>query len=127
MLVQPGTPPPRPASFALARCIVGHLDAMATHVARIVSDGVAQGVYHTTDPRATARAILAATARFHAPAHAAEWTSPSTYAAFNDVWVFFDPSGLKAAPARSGRPYAAGGRSGFSRAICFASGECTAS
>ncbi len=75
--------------------VAAHMDAMAADVARIVSDGVAQGVYHTADPLATARAILAATSRFHAPAHAAEWTSPGNDAAFNDVWALIE-AGLRA-------------------------------
>jgi AcrR family transcriptional regulator len=66
--------------------ISAHLDELVKLTAGIVSAGVADGTFRSVDPVATARAILAATSRFHHPAHAAEWTDPGIDAAFNDVW-----------------------------------------
>jgi hypothetical protein len=43
-------------------------------------------VFAVADPRASARAVLDATGRFHHPAHAAEWRDPGAAAAFDAVW-----------------------------------------
>ena len=55
---------------ATVRC---HKDGLIDQMATILSDGVKQGVFHVTDPKATARAIFDATSRYHHPAHADEW------------------------------------------------------
>jgi hypothetical protein len=47
---------------------------------------VEEGTFRPLDPVGTAQAILAATSRFHHPAHAAEWADPGIDAAFNAVW-----------------------------------------
>ncbi|HEY3683618.1 MAG TPA: TetR family transcriptional regulator [Streptosporangiaceae bacterium] len=54
-----------------------HLAYLAGQVARILADGMASGEFRAADPPTTARAVLDATSRFHAPAHAREWTSPT--------------------------------------------------
>lgn len=68
--------------------------AIATHVAhlsgelgRIVADGVRRGEFAVADPAAAGRAIFAATARFHNPAHAREWSAPDIDRAFEEVWA----------------------------------------
>jgi hypothetical protein len=38
------------------------------------------------DPVAVARAVFDATARFHNPVHAPEWSDPGIDAAFEGVW-----------------------------------------
>ncbi|SMH62422.1 TetR family transcriptional regulator [Azospirillum agricola] len=67
--------------------VAGHVAALTADLARMVADGVAQGVFATADPQATGRALLDATARFHNPAHAAEWSDPGIAAAFEGVWA----------------------------------------
>ena len=55
-------------------------------LARIIADGVARGEFAAADPAAAGRAVFDATARFHNPAHAAEWSDPGIDAAFEGVW-----------------------------------------
>ncbi|MCG5238273.1 TetR family transcriptional regulator [Azospirillum doebereinerae] len=70
-----------------SREVVGkHVATLAAHLARIVADGVAQGVFAAENPEASGRALLDATARFHHPAHAAEWSDPTIATAFDGVW-----------------------------------------
>lgn len=70
-----------------ARDVVkAHVDHMAEQVTQIISDGVARGEFATADPIITGRAVLDATARFHNPAHAQEWSDPGIDAAFEGVW-----------------------------------------
>jgi AcrR family transcriptional regulator len=63
-----------------------HVDYFVQMLTHIVSDGVAQGEFTSADPASTARAIFDATARFHNPAHASEWSDPGIDAAFEAVW-----------------------------------------
>ena len=53
-----------------------HKDCLVDQIARIVSDGVAQGAFEVADVKVSARAIFDATSRFHHPAHAEEWNEP---------------------------------------------------
>ena len=83
-----------PELFAAYRTLAADADAVVSaHVrelvrliAEIVSAGVKEGAFRRVEPAATARAILAATSRFHHPAHAAEWADPGNEAAFDAVW-----------------------------------------
>jgi AcrR family transcriptional regulator len=71
---------------AEAREVVNaHGDTLIGQLARIISDGVARGEFEATDPVATARAVFDATSRFHNPAHAADWASTRTDAAYQHV------------------------------------------
>jgi hypothetical protein len=79
--------------------VAAHVDALAAQVARILADGVAQGAFSVPDTLATARAVLDATARFHNPVHAPEWSDARTGEAFEGVWRLI-LSGI-AAPDRS--------------------------
>jgi len=67
--------------------IAAHVDALADQLAKIVTDGVAEDTFVVSDPAAAGRAILDATARFHNPAHAAEWADPKIATAFEHVWT----------------------------------------
>jgi AcrR family transcriptional regulator len=61
-----------------SRAVVGeHLDILAGQLARVIADGVRTGAFAGVDPAVQGRAVLHATARFHHPAHAAEWDDPS--------------------------------------------------
>ncbi len=66
--------------------VEAHVAALAAQVTRIITDGQAQGEFAPSDPAASARAVLSATARFHHPVHASEWADPGTDAAFEVVW-----------------------------------------
>lgn len=72
---------------AEAREVVGeHLDHLTGQVSRIIQAGVARGEFESEDPAATGRAVLAATSRFHNPAHASEWSHPDIDTNFEEVW-----------------------------------------
>lgn len=71
-----------------ARDVVkAHVNELTGQLARIISDGVAQGEFTAADPLAAGRAVFDATGRFHNPAHAAEWADPGIEAAFEGVWT----------------------------------------
>lgn len=77
---------------AEAREVVkAHVDHMAAQLTQILADGVARGEFTISDPAAVSRAILDATARFHNPVHAAEWSDPGTDVAFERVWSLILP------------------------------------
>jgi len=81
-----------------AREVVGeHVDHLAAQVARLIREGVRCGEFEAKDPAATGRAVLSATARFHNPANASEWSNPDIDRDFEDVWALI-LDGLKAAP-----------------------------
>jgi AcrR family transcriptional regulator len=69
-----------------ARDVVkAHVETLVTQLSLIITDGVAEGAFETDDPRAAARAVFDATARFHNPVHAAEWSDPGIDAAYRGV------------------------------------------
>jgi len=71
---------------ATAREVVrSHVDALVGQLARIIAEGVAQGAFKAADPPSTGRAIFDATARFHNPVHAPEWSDPGIGAAYERV------------------------------------------
>ena len=66
--------------------VAAHLDEMVELFAAIIRSGVEEGTFRPTDPVASGRAVLMATAWFHHPSHAADWGDPALDAAYNDVW-----------------------------------------
>jgi hypothetical protein len=62
-----------------------HLAHLVGLITTIIEDGVAEGEFIASDPRVAARAVLDATARFHHPAHASEWTDPNIEADLDAV------------------------------------------
>ncbi|MFG3345268.1 TetR family transcriptional regulator [Streptomyces sp. NPDC048018] len=64
-----------------------HEDHLVEQIARILEDGVREGVFAApeTDAATTARAVFHATDRFHNPAHSADWAAPDSEAAFAAV------------------------------------------
>jgi AcrR family transcriptional regulator len=79
--------------YALAReardVVRAHVETMTKQLTGIIADGIATGEFIKRDPASTARALFVATARFHHPAHAAEWGDPGLDAAFDDIWALF--------------------------------------
>ncbi|ROP40829.1 TetR family transcriptional regulator [Saccharothrix texasensis] len=65
--------------------VATHIAAMVDDLTRIVADGVAAGDFATEDPAVSAKAVFAATARFHDPAHAGEWSAPDVDEVFDAV------------------------------------------
>ena len=60
-----------------ARDVVeAYKDKQVELIGRILADGVKQGAFEIGDIKATARAVFDATARYHHPAHAEEWSKP---------------------------------------------------
>jgi AcrR family transcriptional regulator len=64
-----------------------HVDMLVGQVSTIIADGIRRGEFAKVDPEATGRAIFHATARFHVPAHAADWNDPGIDAAFEELWA----------------------------------------
>jgi AcrR family transcriptional regulator len=60
-----------------------HKEGMIDQIVGILSDGVKEGVFDTTNVKATARALFDATVRYHHPAHAEEWKDPELAARFD--------------------------------------------
>ncbi|WP_327682645.1 TetR family transcriptional regulator [Kitasatospora sp. NBC_00458] len=83
-----------PQLFATYMTLVGenshtveaHLDTLIGQIGRIVQDGVATGEFRPTDTGATARAVFEATAHFHDPAYAGEWSDPAAPERFEALW-----------------------------------------
>jgi AcrR family transcriptional regulator len=76
------------ALVADAREVVDrHVDHLVAQIAQIVGDGVEQGEFSVDDPEAAARAIFDATARFHNPAFASQWSDPGLDDALESVWL----------------------------------------
>jgi AcrR family transcriptional regulator len=64
-----------------------HVDHLVGQIARIMTDGVEQGEFVVDDPHTAARAIFDATARFHNPAFASQWSDPGLDDALESVWL----------------------------------------
>lgn len=64
-----------------------HVQTLVVQVAHIIRDGIESGDFAVADSLASARAVLNATARFHNPIHAAEWTHPGIHQSFDEVWA----------------------------------------
>jgi AcrR family transcriptional regulator len=76
------------ALVAESRDVVkAHVDNLVGQLAQIIADGIARGEFTIADPVAAARAVFDATARFHNPVHAAEWSDSGIDAAFEGVWT----------------------------------------
>lgn len=87
------------ALAAEARAVVQrHVEHLVGQAARIIASGAARGEFTVADPLQAARAVFDATARFHDPAHAAQWCDPGIDAALDGVWALI-LGGLGARPA----------------------------
>lgn len=63
-------------TLASREVVAAHVDHLADQLARIVADGMASGEFADGDAEVVGRAVLHATAKFHHPAHAGEWSEP---------------------------------------------------
>ncbi|HRD61038.1 MAG TPA: TetR family transcriptional regulator [Nocardioides sp.] len=68
-------------TLASREVVADHVDHLADQVARILADGIATGEFAQADPSVVGRAVLHATARFHHPALAGEWSDRTRLAA----------------------------------------------
>jgi AcrR family transcriptional regulator len=84
-----------------ARDVVkAHVDTLVGQIARIIADGMKSGAFTVKDAGIAARSVFDATARFHNPAHAGEWSDPGIDTAFEGVWTLLHAA-LTAPEARS--------------------------
>jgi len=70
----------------LRQIIAAHSERLATHIAKIVDEGVRQDAFRASDAGETGSAILYATALFHHPRHEREWPRLDADRAFESVW-----------------------------------------
>ncbi len=70
--------------------VTSHVDALVGQAARIIADGVKSGAFSVKDAETAARSVFDATARFHNPRHAAEWSDPGIDKAFDGVWSLIE-------------------------------------
>ncbi|NHM30227.1 hypothetical protein G8761_06300 [Bacillus sp. C11] len=66
--------------------INAHISELIGRIIPIIEEGITNQEFNMTDAAATANGIFMATARFHHPAHAIEWSSPSINQEFDIVW-----------------------------------------
>jgi AcrR family transcriptional regulator len=66
--------------------VIAHVQTLTEQLAGIIADGMARGEFTAVEPATAARAVFDATARFHNPVHASEWSDPDIDAAFEGVW-----------------------------------------
>jgi AcrR family transcriptional regulator len=65
--------------------VKAHVDTLVGQLASIIADGIAREEVEASNPISAARAVFDATARFHNPVHAAEWSDPRIDAAYEEV------------------------------------------
>ena len=65
--------------------VAEHLRILAAQITRIIESGVARKEFTPTDTAMAGRAVLQATARFHHPSHAVEWSEPGIDADYDAV------------------------------------------
>ena len=66
--------------------VIAHVQTLTGQLAGMIADGIQRGEFAAVDPTTVGRAVFDATARFHNPAHASEWSEPGIDAAFEGVW-----------------------------------------
>jgi AcrR family transcriptional regulator len=65
--------------------VLAHIGDLVGQLTRIITDGIADGELAAVDAEVCARAVFDATARFHDPAHAGQWSDPGIDSAFDAV------------------------------------------
>ena len=66
--------------------VVAHGEQLKTHIAKIVDDGIRQGVFTAIEAHLAGLAIFDATTRFHSPLHAPDWAGPNINSDFETIW-----------------------------------------
>lgn len=66
--------------------VARHVETMIGHLTKIIESGIASGEFSTRDARRAARSLWAATAHFHDPVYAEEWSDPGAELAFTDLF-----------------------------------------
>jgi hypothetical protein len=67
--------------------VSSHITELIGQIIPIIEEGMAAQEFKSTDAAATVSGIFMATARFHHPAHAKEWASPTINQEFDIVWI----------------------------------------
>ena len=62
-----------------------HVETLHAQLAHILERGTSEGAFTIEDADSGARAVFDATARFHNPVHAPEWSDPGIDAAYEEV------------------------------------------
>ncbi|HVJ44023.1 MAG TPA: TetR family transcriptional regulator [Dongiaceae bacterium] len=84
--------------------VTAHVEHLIDQVSAIIADGITRGEFREGDPRQMARAVLMATAPFHHPAFAANWSQPDVGADFDAVWAMIRPGLMSQGKISSGKP-----------------------
>ena len=66
--------------------ISAHIEDLIGQIVPIIEEGIENKEFKAKDAKDTAAAVFYATAKFHHPAHAKEWTSPTISQEFDVVW-----------------------------------------
>ena len=66
--------------------VIAHVEELAGLITEVIRSGVEEGTFRAVDPAAAGRALLAATCRFHHPAHAASWEDRGIDSDYDGVW-----------------------------------------
>jgi AcrR family transcriptional regulator len=65
--------------------VTEHLRILAAQISQIIESGILRHEFAATDAGVAGRAVLQATARFHHPMHAMEWSDPNIDADYDAV------------------------------------------
>jgi AcrR family transcriptional regulator len=65
--------------------VTEHLRNLAAQISQIIESGILRNEFAATDAGVAGRAVLQATARFHHPMHAMEWSDPKIDADYDAV------------------------------------------
>ncbi|SFA77987.1 MULTISPECIES: TetR family transcriptional regulator [unclassified Bacillus (in: firmicutes)] len=66
--------------------VSAHIAELIGQIIPIIEDGIAKQEFKSGDAVSTASGVFMATAKFHHPAHAKEWLSPTIDQEFETVW-----------------------------------------
>ncbi|MQS15051.1 TetR/AcrR family transcriptional regulator [Streptomyces kaniharaensis] len=78
-----------------SRTVGANIDTLVDQIAQIVQDGMEKKDFKLAHILTTARAVFDATAHFHHPAYASEWSDPQVDERFEAVWTLI-LNGLRA-------------------------------
>ncbi|MFJ2775930.1 TetR family transcriptional regulator [Kitasatospora sp. NPDC087315] len=67
--------------------VEAHIETLVGQIAQIVQDGIETEEFRLTHVGSVSRAVFDATAHFHDPAYAAEWSDPKAQERFEALWA----------------------------------------